>query len=493
MDLSRAWDATTPVWHLLQSGPKALDFPSAFSADGQTMVTFRSGVPAYGDPASSWLYSVQTNQWSYSKIQVAAPNLGGLFPVTDPTTGLVYVAGGYNTDNNQTLTQMLVYQFDTDSITALTMPANGLIDNLFYRGVWWPQGKSILYFGGYVTSGTLNASQITQFVPSTNTWSTLTVKNAGPPAVASFCMAIAEDGSKLVVFGGKLAATPNIWTGDLYVLDLNTLLWKQGQGYSSHRTFAGCTVVGNSTFVAWGGYDESQTVSSSAIIYDLGSNTYLSRYTPPGSPTNLPSTVSPSTPGGSTTPDAIDAAKTSNSGPWIGGVVGGCAGIALIVGAFLLGRRRKSPSITSVSGDDLVMDNKDHHQQQQQHEAIELSALPVANKRENQSAPAVTMHRETQSAPTVTMNRAQEALCPRGPQLYPYNSQNPQQHDKNFAPSFSSAPQVFPRLINDHQQIAAGGQVGSPQFPAFYDMTQTASGTVISPQFLAYSQGTQKA
>jgi len=63
----------------------------------------------------------------------------------------------------------------------------------------------------------------------------------------------AEDGSKLVVFGGRAFVGP-VWklTNELFVLDLNTLTWSKGQSFSTTRTFSACTIVG-STFISWGG------------------------------------------------------------------------------------------------------------------------------------------------------------------------------------------------------------------------------------------------
>ncbi|GJJ74243.1 hypothetical protein EMPS_06601 [Entomortierella parvispora] len=472
MDLSIAWDADTPVWHTLSNGPKALDFPSAFSADGNTMVTFRSGVPANGDPASSWLYSVQTNQWSYSKITVAAPNFGGLFPVTDPTTGLVYVAGGYSSNSNLTLNQMMIYNFTTDSYTLTSMPANGLIDNFQYQGVWWPKGNSILYYGGYVTGGTLNAAQITQFVPSTNAWSTLAVKNAGPPPASAFCMAIAEDGSRIVVFGGKIVAT-NVWTGALWVLDLGSLTWTQGQPYSTNRAFPGCTIVGSSTFVAWGGYNQAQTTSSSAIIYDLDTNTYLTQYTPPGSVSNQ---TSSSGSGGSTT-------KSSNSAPLIGGVIGGCAVVALIVGAFLLGRRkrRNSSTLASPPKEDVTTNPQEDHHGTQQIEKVTTPA--TAAQKENDSASVKDWRQDDHKVPAMASQQTPDMSYARGPQLYPSTSQGPQQFDeKQMAPHFSKAPQESPHLAHAPQHWPVGIQGGSPQFPAFYNASVSHTAHLPSPQ-----------
>ncbi|KAF9566867.1 hypothetical protein EC968_003567 [Mortierella alpina] len=114
LDLSVAWDADKPALNVLQQGPSQVLFSAAFSADKRTMATFHSGGEHF-----CWLYNTTSNSWSYSSIKVPNPSLQGVFAVTDPTTSLVYLAGGYET---KTLDQMLVYRFDTDSTNTYKLP-----------------------------------------------------------------------------------------------------------------------------------------------------------------------------------------------------------------------------------------------------------------------------------------------------------------------------------------------------------------------------------
>ncbi|KAG0195850.1 hypothetical protein BGX28_000526, partial [Mortierella sp. GBA30] len=251
LDLSVPWDAQALVWKQLRGGPSSTNAPGAFSADGSTMISF-----AGGDQSFAWLYSVEGDSWSSSNIKVPSPKADGLYAVRDPTTGLVYIPGGYDLTNNNSLTSMLIYRFDTDSKEVMSMPPEGLANRWHYKGAWWSKGKSILYFGGYIYPSTqLAPTTIIQYSPGTNIWSTLTTTNQGPSGRADFCMDISEDGSKLVVFGGRafVGLDKPVWklTNELYVLDLNTLTWSTGQSYASTRTYSACTIVG-STFISWG-------------------------------------------------------------------------------------------------------------------------------------------------------------------------------------------------------------------------------------------------
>ncbi|KAG0210474.1 hypothetical protein BGX28_009284 [Mortierella sp. GBA30] len=329
IDLSVAWDAANPVWNRLASGPKQYNFPAAMSSDGRTMAAFRTG-----DTAFTWLYNVAGDLWTQSKVTVPNPGLEGIFAVTDPISNIVYLAGGYK--NDTVLTDMLVYHFDTDTITQSTMPANGLLNRRYYKGVWWAQKQSIIYFGGYhYGTGDPLPNSLLQFTPSTNTWTTLATNSIGPSGRADFCMEIADDGSKLVVFGGRVQSGSNlVLTNDLFILDLSTLTWTRGQNYTSSRTYPACTIV-NSTFISWGGQDDVATVSKSAVLYNLNTNQYITRFIPPESPPSNPTEPSNS---------------SSNTGAIVGGVVGSLA-VIVLAGMIFFMKRQKNRKQNAMSGD----------------------------------------------------------------------------------------------------------------------------------------------
>ncbi|KAF9946123.1 hypothetical protein BGZ70_003394, partial [Mortierella alpina] len=82
LDLAVKWEASSPACQLLRSGPSGTNSPGAISGDGKTMITF------LGDRSFAWLYNVDGDSWTHSKIAVPT-QLAGLYGVTDPTTGLV--------------------------------------------------------------------------------------------------------------------------------------------------------------------------------------------------------------------------------------------------------------------------------------------------------------------------------------------------------------------------------------------------------------------
>ena len=122
--------------------------------------------------------------------------------------------------------------------------------------------------------------------------------------------------------------------------------------------------------------------------------------------------------------------------------------------------------------------------QQKQHETIQLQQVrPVVNH---------------------TNNWEDQHL--RGPQLYPHPPQNPQLQaqqvqlqqqgkgqgqDEQLHAKFPSSvkPQGVSLYTHDPQLNDSSEQIGAPQFPAFYDATQTVSRTVIALQSVEDPQG----
>ncbi|CAO3566530.1 unnamed protein product [Mortierella alpina] len=326
LDLSVAWDADKPALNVLQQGPSQVLFSAAFSSDKHTMATFHSGGAHF-----CWLYNTTSNDWSYSSIKVPNPSLQGAFAVTDPTTNLVYLAGGYEA---KTLDQMLVYRFDTDLTNTYALSPSSFVNTLYYRGVWWPQTKSILYFGGYIYPSVNNVSSaLTQFTPSTGAWTTVSTSGRAPFPRRDFCMEISEDGSKVIVFGGRvLGRRALVNSKRLYILDLNTLAWKEGTSSLSPRSSAACTIAGSS-FVAWGGQDDGGTASTTAVIYDMNTDKYVSQYKPTGAVLN------PSSPASN---------GSTNLGVIIGAIAAGLVVVGLLIGAFFYFKRRRGQNSTPI-------------------------------------------------------------------------------------------------------------------------------------------------
>ncbi|KAG0216515.1 hypothetical protein BGX28_000029 [Mortierella sp. GBA30] len=205
----------------------------------------------------------------------------------------------------------------------------GMMFTTFYKGVWSRKTNSILYFGGYNYKNKTQVSNvISQFSPSLDVWSILPTTGEGPSSRQDHCMEITDDGSKIVVFGGSLLVdNTTIFLNDIYVLDVNAMAWRRGPEYHKSVIKSACTLVG-STFISWGGqeFDNSTTISSEAILYDINSMEYISRFIPPPpSPTMSPQSTS-----------LGSGSKVSSSTAVIMGAIVGALGlVALGAGAYL--------------------------------------------------------------------------------------------------------------------------------------------------------------
>ncbi|KAG9062383.1 hypothetical protein KI688_005298 [Linnemannia hyalina] len=344
LDLAVSWPATQPVWHQLAKGPQQYIFPAVTSADGQTLIAFRFS------PTFAMRYNIASNTWSPSQINPDHASLQGIGAVTDPDTGLVYMAGGF-TGNRDT---MSVYDFKSDTITtAFQLPVDILKSRAYYANVWVKSRKSIMYFGGYNAALNRIATDnvLTEFDPNTNTLSTVATIGPPPPMRSDHCMASNDDGTLIVVYGGRIQGL--IFANDIYVYNVVTGAWKAGPP-GLFRVYVACTIVGNQLLV-WGGQDEKQKlVGLNALIFDIDAMTWTDHYTAPKSFAGLPQpSDGPINPSGT---DSSDRSGKSSLGLIVGVSIGGLVFIvaAVLVGYFVQ-RRRKHPhgaSLLNTRGDD---------------------------------------------------------------------------------------------------------------------------------------------
>ncbi|KAF9952032.1 hypothetical protein BGZ70_000764, partial [Mortierella alpina] len=138
----------------------------------QTFVTFRTSASSSGSAYLSNRYRIASNSWELSAVKVQNPTKEGIQAVEDQVSGLVYLAGGFQSDDSQ----MYVYNVDYDSISMVPMPSSYMEDRRGYAAVYLKNRKSIMYFGGSTSSnsgGQSSADLVTEFIPSTGSWTTL--------------------------------------------------------------------------------------------------------------------------------------------------------------------------------------------------------------------------------------------------------------------------------------------------------------------------------
>ncbi|KAG0249245.1 Multiple epidermal growth factor-like domains protein 8 [Mortierella polycephala] len=321
LDLAAPWSTSAPVWTQLNDGPQQDIYPAVFSADQKTMITFHSGA------TFAYRYSLSSGQWSRSSLQAQYGGYQGVNAVTDPNTGQVYLAGGYQ---DGTRTKMDVYDFKTDTMTLIDMPPSTdvLPNRAYYTNVWSQKRNSILYFGGY--NATLkpvleNGNVVSEFVPATGA-----ITGTPPSARADHCMAANDDGSIVVVYGGRPISGP--YSGEVFILDTVNLVWQQGVP-GAPRLYTTCTIAGDQLLI-WGGKDSNDLVASAIVlIYSLSSKSWVTQFVPPSSYVAARASESsgtspnPTTSNGSAgTPSHPSSSEDKpNAGAIAGGVVAGVA------------------------------------------------------------------------------------------------------------------------------------------------------------------------
>ncbi|KAG0070997.1 hypothetical protein BGZ89_011882 [Linnemannia elongata] len=363
LDLAKHWNGNYPAWTKLSDGPTKAIFPATFSADQKTMVVFSTARAS--SPFAAWRYSVDLDTWAVSKASFPFPDRKGLASVTDPNTGLVYIAGGYV--NPMEGVTMDVYNVKDDSVSTIPMPDPLILLPMrsYYTAVWCQQRKSILFFGGYAlrSQPVQPLNSVTEFVPSSNTWQIVPTTGTPPSLRGTHCMAgdlcssnVDDDGTRVIVYGGKLYGAANITTGDIYVLNTVTGAWTSGKS-GSPRIYTTCTIAGDQ-FLAWGGVTTNNTIPPVDIqIYSISNDNWITSYTPPASYLKPSSTSEPSLP--SSPLDSKSRKRSSSVGVIVGGIVGGL--VVFLAALFFLYRRRQRTHSGAIEEYASKEDTKNQH------------------------------------------------------------------------------------------------------------------------------------
>ncbi|KAK3833247.1 MAG: hypothetical protein J3R72DRAFT_453365 [Linnemannia gamsii] len=379
LDLTTSWPANRPAWTILNAGPANSVYPATFTADQKRMLVFHL-------PGTNAVYEfrVETGRWSQSTMSFASMKWQGVGAVTDTRTGLIYLASGYSDD-----TRLSIDTYDPvqQSVKQTKMPdPNGNQTagvtrfgmRWFYGNVWCESRKSVLYWGGYNPSGKFNLEDnvVTELTVDNMVWSTMKTTGVPPSMRADHCMAANEDGTTVLVYGGRVNNLPN---GDVYILDTKTGAWRQGK-QGDARMYVACTVVGNFLLI-WGGTNAAMAIpSADMLIYNYVTATWLTSYSPPASYQSMEPLKIPVTGTGSTSPPSSSSlgtkpgsttggggsnpvgdqgpttAPSSDTAAIVGGTVGGLAVIAAIAG-FMLYRKRQQRQGAKSSKKDMFLLN----------------------------------------------------------------------------------------------------------------------------------------
>ncbi|KAF8932934.1 hypothetical protein BGZ47_011098 [Haplosporangium gracile] len=340
LDLTIPWSAAAPAWTRLADGPRQYRFPGTLSSDEQTFFVFH--VQATNSP---WQYSIKDDSWQESVAKFENAEYVGIEAVTDPGTGLVYLAGGYDNVNYNAPLMRTIDIFDPVSQTVhvedLPDPTMAFPVRLFYKNVWSKALNSVLYFGGKnkaPPSPDLVTNGVTLLSTASMTWTTMQTKGTAPSGRTNHCMSTNENGTMVAIYGGHLVDETVI--GELWMLDIPTATWTQGPT-GPVRSDSVCTIAGDQ-FLIWSGsrFRNMTTDPNEMLIYNLKSKTYIQEYTPPAFYKDL---KPPPALTRTTAPWPIDPPHNSKSVPigLVVGTVGGLVLIGAVIGMFFVQRQRR--------------------------------------------------------------------------------------------------------------------------------------------------------
>ncbi|KAG9066884.1 hypothetical protein KI688_012796 [Linnemannia hyalina] len=313
LDLSTPWSIESPVFRQLASG-----FPS----EGATSALYNNKNTWYlSNDQNVALYDVQKNTWGPTlRYNSSNPDFN-MVAVADPINNSVYVVNGWQADSKLSNP---VSTMRYDEVTGQIFPAgNSVPVSGGYAAVWSTKRSSILVHGGYNKARTIMQRVLYEYIPITEQYIPITDKGDVPPPRYGHCMVEAYGGSKIILFGGVTNQNPT--SADIFIFDVATLTWTQGQTGDSTvgRAYAACAVT-NDMFVAWGGATQLDNVFSvvktPTIVYNLktnGNGAWQKNFSPDS-----------------------DVAS-SHVGSIVGGVLGGLALISGMVLGFVVYRRRK--------------------------------------------------------------------------------------------------------------------------------------------------------
>ncbi len=202
------------------------------------------GLQDYDGLNAGGIYDPATDTWRATST-TNAPT-GRHYHTAVWTGSRMIVWGGYS---GEPLNTGGVYDPETDTwtVTSLTNAPTGRYD---HTAVW--TGSKMIVWGGTVWGGTFpltNTGGV--YDPSTDTWAPMSLANA---PMARWLHSAVWTGSKMIVWGGRIANTYEAYDGGAY--DPPTDTWtptSEGPGRYSHST-----VWTGSRMIVWGGVPHGQ-------------------------------------------------------------------------------------------------------------------------------------------------------------------------------------------------------------------------------------------
>ncbi|KAG0322085.1 hypothetical protein BGZ97_008834, partial [Linnemannia gamsii] len=336
-------------------------FSKGLGTGTQGYILAIGGTPAYG-PGFWSGYDISTKQWKNVSVKPADISftpyveLEGHTATVDPSTGLVYIIGGFdgllsNVPVPEDVNLLTV--FDPNTGTLLSQERATIDTSLTgANAIWSTKRRTVMLLGGSravstVTVRGLDMTVLTEYKPSTKTWSNMTTSGAIPQARLDACSAVSDDGTTVIVYGG--AADAKIFLNSIHILDLTTGIWTAGPPSTGILSQATCAFHSGMFIIFEGSInagDMNMLTGATPLVFDVAKGTWINSFTPStGIGTgDLGNPTSPSSPNSGDIIGPNDSSVSgdkSSLGAIIGAVAGAIVLLLVILAIYLIRRRRR--------------------------------------------------------------------------------------------------------------------------------------------------------
>ncbi|KAF9326207.1 F-box only protein 42, partial [Podila minutissima] len=278
LDLSSPWTAAAPNFTELENNRAPMDYqiPSALDKD-QTRWFIVSGKESY-------FYDIPRKEWNRRDALANLYNVTATFlqATVDPVSNSLLIPNGFETTTSTSIdSSMMQYDIVRGTTRSISMEG-GPINRYAASVVWSTYLNKLVTFGGGLANETFG---LVHTYGSSSGWNEMRTANAGPSPRAYHCAVVANDGKKMVVFGGRTLHSIT-FLGDIYVLDLETWAWSAGTPLNSglNRSSIACGASGD-YFVSWGGLDQNRRVVASnyTLLFNIKTMSWTDSFVPPPS------------------------------------------------------------------------------------------------------------------------------------------------------------------------------------------------------------------
>ncbi|WWD18514.1 hypothetical protein CI109_102967 [Kwoniella shandongensis] len=216
--------------------------------------------------------------------------------------GKTYFSGGLK-DDGSGATFSDVYIFDPTTSTFSTLPS--LPVGLYHHTSMLLPNGTLLALGGAYTSPTTGSAALQPYskiysldtTSTTPSWTEVSVSGTAPQGRRGAGSTLSEDGSKAFMYGGANAGLGQVF-GDGWELDLGNCSWKQVASEGAGARFDHSVVaVGGDQVVVFGGYADGEPADAGVHIWNSGSNSWVSSFTPVSAASTATSSTATSTSG----------------------------------------------------------------------------------------------------------------------------------------------------------------------------------------------------